>query len=185
MLGFFPKTLVLIAGKEPEQWSITRAGRGKSTVAINSQFQCLVPKNTKVVKGDIVTIESQKHFVTTVEKSFVNTVAKVYLVNCEIDIVAIKKHMVGKDKLWDYEEVKASDVPSYFEDVTAKMAQYDMGLLPKVTRRFLISSRAPIAITDRVKFNGSNMMVEGIDTSKFTGLLWVQCSNDTRSTKII
>lgn len=185
MLGFFPKTLVLIEGKAPEQWSITRAGRGKSTVAINSQFQCLVPRNTKAVKGDIVTIEGNKHFVTTVEKSFVNTVAKLYLVNCEIDIVEIKKHMVGKNKLWDYEEVKVSDVPSYFEDITARMAQYDFGLLPKVTRRFLVSNDVNIAVTDRVKFNGSNMMVEGIDTSKFIGLLWVQCSNDTRPTKVI
>lgn len=183
MLGFFPKVTVSITGKPDEQWSITRAGRGKTTVAINSQYQCLVPKSTKAVKGDIVTIDSEKYFVTTLESSFVNTIIKLYKANAVIDIVRVTKHYTGANQDYLYEVPVSLVVPTYFEDITGKMQQYDQGILATSTRRFLMPLNALVKLQDRVKFNNEVMQITAINTSKFPNLYEIQTTTDTRVTR--
>lgn len=187
MLGFFPKVTVSITGKPDEQWSITRAGRGKTTVAINSQYQCLVPKSTKAVKGDIVTIDSEKYFVTTLESSFVNTIIKLYKANAVIDIVRVTKHMIIVNNIstndYSYEVPVSLVVPTYFEDITGKMQQYDQGILATSTRRFLMPLNALVKLQDRVKFNNEVMQITAINTSKFPNLYEIQTTTDTRVTR--
>lgn len=185
MLGFFPKKTISITGFPDEQWSITRIGRGKTENSINYKFQALVPKNTKTVIGNIITSESKNYFVTTLEKSFINTICQLKLSNATIDIVRVTKHFTAtKVNDYDYEVLLHTAVTAYYEDVNGKMAQYDQGLLSTSTRRFLVPMLS-VKLLDRIKHGNDNLRVDGINTSSFPGLLWIQCSNDTRPYKVI
>ena len=184
MLGFFPKSTVAIEGKSSEQWSLTRSSKSRTTSSVNSQYQALVPKNTVATKGDIITIDSEKYFVTAIERSFVNTVAKLYKANCIISIAEIKKHFTSGVNDYLYESPVATSIPAYFEEVTAKMQQWDQGLLATTTTRFLVSDNTAVKATYRIKNGTENAIVNGVNTSNFPGLLWVQCTIDTRVTKV-
>lgn len=183
MLGFFPKSTVVIEGKSNEQWSLTRASKSRTTSSVNSQYQALVPKDTVATKGDIATIDSEKYFVTAIEKSFVNIVAKLYKANCTVSIAEIKKHFTSGVNDYLYESPVVTSIPAYFEEVTAKMQQWDQGLLATTTTRFLVSDDIAVKATYRIKNGTENTMVNGVNTSNFPGLLWVQCTVDNRVTK--
>lgn len=185
MLGFFPKSTVSIPSFPDEQWSITRVGRGKSSNSINYQFQALIPKNSKVVIGNLVSVTGEDYFVTTLEKSFVNTVCQLRKTNATIDIVRVTKHYTAtKVNDYDYEAPLFTSVTAFYEDVNAKLAMYDAGLLSTSTRRFLVPLLS-VKLLDRIKHNNENLRVDGINTSSYPGLLWIQCSVDTRATKVI
>jgi hypothetical protein len=184
MLGFFPTQTVSIPDFPDEQWSITRVGRSKSTGSVNTRFEALVPKNTNVTNGAIVTIGGEGYFVTTLERSFINTVCQLRKANATIDIVRITPHFTGKVNDYDYEVPLFTDVTTFYEEITAKQQQYDMGLLAKTTRRFLVSM-LNFATLDRIKLNGKLMQIDDISASKYPELYQVQTSNDTRPTKVI
>ena len=185
MLQFFPKKTVNIPSHPDEQWSITRVGRGKTSASINNQFQALVPKNTNATTGNIVAIDGVAYFVLTLEKSFVNTICQLRRTNATISIVSIEKHFTPtKVNDYDYELPMHDNVTSFYEDINGRMALYDIGLKATATRRFIVPV-LPMKLTDRVKFNGENMLVEVINSSAYPGLLQIQCSPDNRKTKAV
>jgi len=183
MLKFFPTKVVSIPNYPDERWSLTRVGRGKTSSSINIRHQALVPRNTNAMIGDIVTSENISYFVTTMEKSFINTVCQLIKSNAIIDIVRVTKHIVGKVIDGDYEAPLFTLVTAYYEDITGRMQQFDAGLKSTSTRRFL----TPILgyeLLDRIKFDDEPMRIDGISTSAYPGLLWIQCSPDIRVTKV-
>lgn len=185
MLGFFPKQTVTIPGFSDEQWSITRVGRGKTQSSINNQFQALVPKNTKVTKGTVVTSDGEDYFVITLEKSFVNTVCQLRKANAVIDIVRITKHFTGTVQDYLYEVPVSLTVPTFYEDITGKMQQYDQGILATSTRRFLMPMNSNVKLQDRIKFNSEIMQITALNSSLFPGFIQAQTMVDTRVTKVV
>jgi len=183
MLGFFPKQAVAIPEFTDEQWSITRVGKGKISTAVNSQFKALVPKNTKASLGMLVASMTETYFVTTLEKSFVNTVCQLRKTNASIAVVRITPHYnAAKANDYNYEAPLYSVVTAFYEDVNARLAQFDAGLLSTSTRRFL-TPLVSLKLLDRIKHGDDNLRIDGINTSSYPGLLWIQCSPDIRPTK--
>lgn len=184
--GYFrgTKVLGLIAGKSDEYFNITRTGNGSSRGQINNVFKALMQSDTKVVDGDIVTIGTEKYFVVAKRSSATGTtMCQLNKANCTVSIVEIKKHFDSKKANdYDYEIPMHTDITAFYEDVSARMQMYDLGLISKSTRRFLVPV-LPMKLTDRIKFNGENMLIEGINATSYPGSLWIQCSPDMRKTK--
>lgn len=185
MLSFFPKQTVSIPSFPDEQWSITRVGRGKTSDSINNKFQALIPKATNIAIGNLVSSDGKDYFVLTKEKSFVNTVCQLKKANATIDILRVTKHFTAsKVNDYDYEVPLHTEVTVFYEEISGKMQQYDLGLSPKSTKKFLVP-KIPITLLDRIRINGTNACVEVINESSYPGLLSIQTSVDNRPTKNI
>lgn len=184
MISFFPKKLAVTQGKPNEYVAISRTSKGESINSINTKFNFLMEPNTTRVYGDILAIDGQSYFIVTLTKSIVNTVAQTKRANSTIDIIRIKKHYTGSS--YDYDEglLLYEQIVAYYEDVTGKQQQYDLGLKSTSTRRFL----TPILdykLLDIIRFNGEFMQVDDINTSSYPNLYWVQCSPYREEIKVI
>lgn len=175
-----------VTNKANESMFLTRKGRGNTVSAINNDKSALMQDDTKLDNGDIcIEVDNgDTYFVIAKQSSIDANRCQLRKTNCTIDIVEIKKHFTGKVNDYDYEVPLHTSVTAFYEDVSARMQQYDMGLLSKSTRRFLVPV-LDFKLTDRIKFNGEIMMVEGINATSYPGSLWVQCSPDTRKTKVV
>ena len=74
------------------------------------------------------------------------------------------------------------DVPIYFKDVSANMKFYDAGLLKDTTKIIMLQNSVDIEELYRIKFNGVNYQVDNIDIGRYENMLYIQLSEDTRST---
>jgi hypothetical protein len=167
-----------VQGKSNELMVATRKGKGATVSAVNNDKSALMQDNTAYTNGDLCTnlATNEKYFIVAKENSRDASRCQLKRVNCVIDIVEVKKHFDAKRlNDYDYEVPLHTNVSAFYEDISARMQQYDAGLLSKSTRRFL-TPKLDFKLTDRIKFNGKAMMVEDINTSSFQGMLWVQCS---------
>lgn len=183
---------VSVTGKPDEDAVITRRGRSETPSIINNTRTMMLDETTTYANGDLLTVKDtgDTYFLTALQKSQTGAIqCQLRKTNCIIDIVKIAPHYII-----DAKGIKQHDcdveVPLYtsqvamYEELTAKMIQYDLGIVPKATRRFLIPM-LNIELLHRIKLNGKPMQVEDISTSKYPGLLSVQTSNDTRPTKVV
>lgn len=160
-----------IQGKSNEPIVIYRSE--KSTALINYNFtrKGVVKRKSSIVSGDFVTVDTTSYFCI----GKINTQVKLREVNTVVDILRLQKHYTGNNYDYDTGLLLHSTVPSYYEDVTGKMQQYDLGLKSTSTRRFLLPT-LDIKLLDIIRFNSEHMQIDGINSSSYPGLLWVQCS---------
>jgi len=174
----------LVPSKTNELIVATRNRRGSSVTAMNNDRAGLMQDNTLFSNGDLCTnvTSGDTYFITAQQSSTNATSCMLKKTNTTIDIVRVTKHYTGANQDYLYEVPLFSSVTAFYEDVSGKMQQYDSGLLSTSTRRFL-TPLLNYKLLDRVKFNNEPMQIDGINTSSYPGLMWIQCRPDTRVTK--
>lgn len=167
----------LIEGKSNELIFATRKGRTESVNAMNNHKMALLQDDTVITNGDLVTNVGSgvKYFVVGRQSSTDANGCQLQKVNATVDILRLQKHYTGSNYDYDTGLLLHSALPSYYEDVTGKMQQYDLGLKSTSTRRFLLPT-LEIKLLDIIRFNSEYMQIDGINSSSYPGLLWVQCS---------
>lgn len=175
-----------VQGKANEPIFTTRRGRGTSASVVNNDRSALMPHDTKYVNGDLCTKVSDGTTYFIVAQQFSSDAVNCQLkkTNAVIDIVRIKKHFTGKVNDYDYEVPLFTKVTAFYEEISGKMQQFDMGLKQTSTKKFLVP-KLDFALIDRIKINGQNAQIDVINESSYPGLLSVQTSVDTRSTKVV
>jgi len=176
-----------VTGKVNEYIATTRKGRGSSNSVVNNDRAGLIDGNTLFVNGDLCTnvSDGDKYFITAMQSSTDVVSCILKKTNATIDIVRVTKHYTGANQDYLYETSLYLAIPAFYEDTNTKMAMYDSGLLSTSTRRFLVPLSPLVKLLDRIKFNGEPMQIDGINTSTYQGMLWIQCSKDTRVTKVV
>lgn len=171
-----------VPGKANELIVTTRKGKGRTVSAINNDLAGLMQDNTMYVNGDQCTNVNTgiAYFITAQQSSTSATNCLLKKINCSIDILRISKHYTGTTYDYDIGTLLFSAVPSYYEDITGKMQQYDLGLKSTSTRRFM-TTMLNLKLLDIIRFGTDNMQIDGINTTTYQGLLWIQCSPYTKT----
>lgn len=175
---FFPKTLVNIENKGNEYVTFSRAARSNTIKSINTISSALLQNNTVIENGDKLTTDNEIYFVAAIRRTFINTVCQVHKTNCEITVSRLVAKYVNGNKVGT-EEKTISVVPSIQTTVTARMKEFDAGLLSNTVRKFLFQKQ-DIKELDRIRMGDSVYQVDDIDESSYEGLVYVQCSVDKR-----
>jgi len=178
------KILGTIIGKREEYLNLSRFSKGTSRAALNNVFKALLQSDTLASDGDIFVIDSVSYFVTAMRTSSTGTImCQLQKTNATIDIFRVSKHYTGSTQDYLTEVEVSLAVPSFFEDITGRMIQYDAGLLKESTRRFLMPLLSQVKLSDRIRFNSEAMQIIAMNTSSYPGLLQVQTMVDSRVTR--
>lgn len=178
------KELCTVQGKSSEYLVFKRRGKTNGRNEDNFVFGVLLQDNSALANGDIVTSpDGIGYFCVSRRDGYMSSKAQLQKVNATVDIVRVTKHFTGNVQDYLIEVPLVASVPAYYEDITGRMQQYDIGLKSTSTRRFMVPMLSQVKLLDRIKFNGEPMQIDGINTSTYQGLLWVQCSPDSRVTK--
>jgi hypothetical protein len=200
MQEYFPdrKTLCQIQGKSNEYIVFSRISRGSTTKSLNSKFKGLLQDDTNIENGDLITENGNKYFITAVRKSYLSTIAELYKANCDINIFKLEDiYNVNHQKTGTTETMTFSNIPTLQETITTTMKQYDLGLLPKTVKKFIVPKNSNIKLLDRIKIGywyselflydfiaEECYQVDSIDNTTYKGLLYIQCSIDIRSVTV-
>jgi hypothetical protein len=166
-----------VQGKSPELIFVTRRGRTESSSVMNNDKQGLLQDDTTIVTGDLVTKGTLSYFVQGRQSSTEANSCQLRKVNATLVIQRLAKHFTSGVFDNTYMVTQALTVPSSYKEVTGTMKQWDQGLLGTTTIRFM-TQVIDVKLTDRIVFNGTNYIVNFIDTAKYEGLYDIQCSPD-------
>ena len=188
VLNFYGDRLenIDIVGKPEEKVLITRRGKSTDSRVINDEKKILAFSDSNLNCGDLITRKTSKdnnsYFIVAKQ-------ATKECVECQGIRINAKATLCKLDKLYDdveyvgnIEEIVLEDVPIYFKDVSANMKFYDAGLLKDTTKIIMLQNSVDIEELYRIKFNGVNYQVDNIDIGRYENMLYIQLSEDTRST---
>ena len=168
-----------VVGKANELIFATRRGRSEAPTVMNNEKQGLLQDDTQLVAGDLVknTKSGVSYFIQAKQQSTEATACQLRKINASIEIQHLSKHFNNGSIDYYVVASKLKDVEASHIEITAKMQQYDLGLLSTTTVAF-ITQVVDVKLTDRIVFNGVNYIVNSVNTSKYEGLLYVQCAPD-------
>ena len=176
-----------VTGKPNELIFATRRGRSTAVSSVNNDKSAYLDANTTYTNGDLCTKVSNgdSYFITAMQRSQDAVNCQMKKTNCVIDIVSIKKHFTNKANDYDYEVPIHDSITAFYEEISGKQQQFDMGIKASTTRRFIVPTMKDFAILDRIKMNGDNMMIEVINAAEVQGMLRIQTCPDMRKTKVV
>lgn len=168
-----------VSGKSNELLALTRRGRSQSASVMNNNKQALLQDDTKITTGDLVTnVKTGVQYLIQAKQSSTDAnYAQLCKVNCTVDIQRLAKHYTNGN--FDYYTVANTmlDVPASYKEVTGKMQQFDLGLKSDTTIEFIMQI-TDVKLNDRIVFNGNNLIITVVNTSKYEGLYSIQCKPD-------
>lgn len=173
---------VKIEGKPSERWVVNRLDSLNSAYKANYMYKGLVPNNSKVDCGDVVTCGSDRFFIISKARSVTGTLqVQMQKVNCTVNVVRFRKEFINGTATGKYiRDILKENVPAVFRDVTTKMRQYDVGLLQTTNRKFIIPKTPNLKLIDTIEFQDMYCQVDMINESETEGLYTLQTQKDKR-----
>lgn len=169
-----------VDGKSVENVVLSRMAKSYTQTNYNYVRKCVVRRSTAIRNGDVVTIGTNKYFVT----GAIPTQIKLREITATVGIYAIvPKYNASNQKTGDAEVSKATDVPCVHYSVTATMKMYDVGLLSDTVKKLLLPTVTLVKNDYRIKLDGINYWVTSVDSNEYEGLYAVQVKADNRVTK--
>lgn len=188
VLNFYGDRLenIDIVGKTEEKVLITRRGKSTDSRVINDEKKILAFSNSNLICGDLITRKTSKdnnsYFIIAKQATKECVECQSIRINAKATICRLDKQYDDVEYVGSTEEIILEDVPIYFKDVSANMKFYDAGLLKDTTKIIMVQDNIDIEELYRVKFNGANYQVDNIDVGRYENMLYIQLSEDTRST---
>lgn len=170
-----------VAGKDDEYVLFTRIGRGTKRFTINNIFWGLLKSESKFDVGDLVkNSNNESFFLVAKSSSYRASKAELYKTNCFVNVVRLVDEYDGFEIVGKTEEVIKDNCLSVFEQVSAAMKLYDVGLLKTTSMRVLIPKDIEIKLLDRLYLNEEKYQVDDVDISSFPEFYYLQLSVDAR-----
>lgn len=170
-----------VKDKEDEFVLFTRIGRGTKRFTVNNVFWGMLKYDSNFDVGDIVDDhKGNLYFLVAKVNSYRADKAELYKINCKIKIVRLEDQYEGNDIIGQAESVIADDSLAVYEEVSARMKMYDVGLLESTTVRVLVPKTVGVKVLDRLYLNGEAYLVNSANTSSFPGFYYLQLGDDTR-----
>lgn len=188
VLNFYGDRLenIDIVGKPEEKVLITRRGKSTDSRVINDEKKILAFSDSNLNCGDLITRKTSKdnnsYFIVAKQATKECVECQGIRINAKATICKLDKLYDDVEYVGNIEEIVLEDVPIYFKDVSANMKFYDAGLLKDTTKIIMLQNSADIEELYRIKFNGVNYQVDNIDIGRYENMLYIQLSEDTRST---
>nr|DAI87670.1 MAG TPA: hypothetical protein [Caudoviricetes sp.] len=188
VLNFYGDRLenIDIVGKTEEKVLITRRGKSTDSRVINDEKKILAFSNSNLICGDLITRKTSKdnnsYFIIAKQATKECVECQGIRINAKATICKLDKQYDDVEYVGSTEEIILEDIPIYFKDVSANMKFYDAGLLKDTTKIIMVQDNIDIEELYRVKFNGANYQVDNIDVGRYENMLYIQLSEDTRST---
>lgn len=188
VLNFYGDRLenIDIVGKPEEKVLITRRGKSTDSRVINDEKKILAFSNSNLICGDLITRKTSKdnnsYFIIAKQATKECVECQGIRINAKATICRLDKQYDDVEYVGSTEEIILEDVPIYFKDVSANMKFYDAGLLKDTTKIIMLQNSVDIEELYRIKFNGVNYQVDNIDIGRYENMLYIQLSEDTRST---
>ena len=175
------RTKCSVENKEDEFVLFTRIGRGTKRFTINNIFWGMLKYDSNFDVGDIVDDhKGNLYFLVAKVNSYRADKAELYKTNCKVKIVRLEDQYEGNDIIGQTESVIADNLLAVYEEVSARMKMYDVGLLESTTVRVLIPKTVDVKVLDRLYLNSEAYLVNNVNTSSFPGCYYLQLGADTR-----
>lgn len=182
VLGFYGDRMERVTFRDEEEYVlIVRRGKSMSPKTIADGRVIVTELDTKIQSGDVITRDSNESLVI---------IARQYSADCVQfqgkRINGLATIVTFEDIIEDYEVIGAkeveiaTDLPVYYVNVSAKMKQYDVGLLQETVKKVIVPVM-DIHLLDRVKLEGKDYRVINVDTAQYVNLIELQLSEDTRN----
>ncbi|WP_270348662.1 hypothetical protein [Megamonas funiformis] len=188
VLNFYGDRLenIDIVGKPEEKVLIIRRGKSTDSRVINDEKKILAFSDSNLNCGDLITRKTSKdnnsYFIVAKQATKECVECQGIRINAKATICKLDKLYDDVEYVGNIEEIVLEDVPIYFKDVSANMKFYDAGLLKDTTKIIMLQNSVDIEELYRIKFNGVNYQVDNIDIGRYENMLYIQLSEDTRST---
>ena len=188
VLNFYGDRLenIDIVGKPEEKVLITRRGKSTDSRVINDEKKILAFSDSNLNCGDLITRKTSKdnnsYFIVAKQATKECVECQGIRINAKATICKLDKLYDDVEYVGNIEEIVLEDVPIYFKDVSANMTFSDPGLLKDTTKIIMLQNSVDIEELYRIKFNGVNYQVDNIDIGRYENMLYIQLSEDTRST---
>lgn len=188
VLNFYGDRLenIDIVGKPEEKVLITRRGKSTDSRVINDEKKILAFSDSNLNCGDLITRKTSKdnnsYFIVAKQATKECVECQGIRINAKATICKLDKLYDDVEYVGNIEEIVLEDVPIYFKDVSANMKFYDAGLLKDTIKIIMLQNSVDIEELYRIKFNGVNYQVDNIDIGRYENMLYIQLSEDTRST---
>lgn len=188
VLNFYGDRLenIDIVGKPEEKVLIIRRGKSTDSRVINDEKKILAFSDSNLNCGDLITRKTSKdnnsYFIVAKQATKECVECQGIRINAKATICKLDKLYDDVEYVGNIEEIVLEDIPIYFKDVSANMKFYDAGLLKDTTKIIMLQNSVDIEELYRIKFNGVNYQVDNIDIGRYENMLYIQLSEDTRST---
>ena len=184
VLGFYSDRMedVSFRGKT-EKCLVLRRGKTERATVISDHKIIVTHLGTDIKNGDIVLRVSsgERLLIIAMQYSADCVQFQGKRVNASVEIARIVDVFENHKKVGTRADVVASNVPVFFQDISANMKMYDAGLLPKTVKKIIMPDDTPVVNLDRLVLNGKNYEVVNVDSAKYVNLFEVQVSEDTRA----
>ena len=175
------RTKCSVENKEDEYVLFTRIGRGTKRFTVNNIFWGMLKYDSGFDVGDIIDDhKGNKYFLVAKVNSYRADKAELYKTNCTVKIVRLVDEYEGNDIVGQTEQVIADNQIATYEQVSARMKMYDLGLLKSTTVRVLIPKVADIKVLDRLILNGEKYQIDDVNKASFQNFYYLQLSVDNR-----
>ena len=183
VLGFYNDRLedIQFRGKTEKGLVLRRGKTARATVIADHKI-IVTQLETDIQSGDIVLRVSSGERMLIIAKQYSADCTQFQgkRVNAEVEIERIVDVFENHKKVGTKADKKASNIPVFFQDISAGMKMYDAGLLPKTVKKIIMQDDTPVDILDRIVLHGRNYQVDNVDSAKYINLFEVQVSEDTR-----
>lgn len=175
------RTKCSVKNKEDEYVLFTRIGRGTKRFTVNNTFWGLLKSGSAFSTGDVV-IDPDKntYFLVAKAESYRAEKAELYKTNCTVKITRLVDQYDGYEVIGKEEEVVSEEALGVYEQVSANMKLYDLGLLKTTSMRVLMPMDVTIKLLDRLYLGADPYQVDDVNTSSFPSFYYLQLSVDTR-----
>lgn len=178
------RTLCSCPGKDSEYVLFTRIGRGIKRFSVSNVYWGIMRAKSNFVIGDIVyDPDMQPYFLVAKVDSYRADKAEFYKPNCKVKLTRLQDKYEGYDKVGNEEVVISDNVDGVYEDVSARMKMYDLGLYQSTVKTLLVPKSTDVKLLDRIYMDGySNecFKVDNVSLSSFPEFLFLQVSLDDR-----
>ncbi len=145
----------------------------------------LVLKTAGALSGDILTINTEKYIVQSINEDFASSEDAFFAAKCNAILVhkRLGESADTKGNVVQQWNIVNSNVNGYGEIITYTLRQYDPGLLPQTRYIFQVPKNLGIVELDRIIYgdgNNNTYKVESIDDIALKGVVRMQLSKDTR-----
>lgn len=170
-----------VENKEDEFVVFTRVGRGTKQFTVNNVFWGMLKHDSAFTVGDIIDDHrGNTFFLVAKSGSYRADKAEFYRTNCDIKIVRLVDEYEETNVIGQIEETISESTQGVYEQVSARMKMYDLGLLKSTTMRVLIPKNTEVKLLDRIYLNGSTYQVDDVNISTFPQFYYLQLSVDNR-----
>lgn len=151
--------------------------------AREAQWQGLIPLETNLISGEVLTIGNDKYLAQTANYDLASKELEFYCVKCNA-IVQHKRYTETIDDnlnvVMAWETINAG-IPSYGEVITYRMIQQDPGLLEGTKYTLQVPKSLGVELLDRFVFNGKKYQVVSLDEIGLQGISRIQLETDLRT----